>query len=412
MDPSERPSPEIAFAIACLSTLWHPDVPLRSHLEAVDDWRFFLRLIHHHQVLPIVYRALTQAKLLPWVPAPIQQKLIKRSQLSTQHNLQLFAETLRLVEAFQQANIRAIPLKGVLLAAQLYDSKALRQVRDIDILIEPQSYPLVKTLLEQRGYQPEKQEAQTWSATYEQIYLHQQGEMNWWHEQRQVTVDIHLRLCRNPHALPIRFEAVWATAVPVSWPQGGHISTLSIDHQVLFLSVHGANHQWSKLLWLTDLALLTQRAARLNLDWQSVFVQAKNLGIERAIAQGLTLTQQLFGITIPPPWAQVCQTKSVQFPVAVALKAILQPVFEQPGTLTTPPLSLRQIYQELSYTMSLRQSWQYKFSCITRLLITAKDWQILRLPSYLWFLYIPLRPILYSYRWINHHFVNPIRDEV
>jgi hypothetical protein len=134
-----------------------------------------------------------------------------------------------------------------------------------------------------------------------------------------------------------------------------------------------------------------------------VFDQAEKLGVLRSLGQGLNLIDQVFEIPIPYPWQTVCNSKAVRFLAStVVTQRLTQPEFEKPGTLTTPPVSFRSIGQELRYTTYLQSRWRYKLSCLMRLLISAKDWQILPLPSYLWFFYIPLRPLLYGYRWFKH----------
>ncbi len=397
-------SPELVFAIACIQKLWQSDSALELKLAAITDWKLFLQLAHNHQLTPIIYRALAEAKLLAAIPEFAQKNLMKRSQYCTQHNLQLAAKTLQLIDYFADAGIRTLPLKGSLLAVQLYGNKVLRQSRDIDLWIEPNAYPNVKILLRSLGYCYARSESESWSTRLEALYLSQQGEMTWWDEASRTTVDIHLRLFTNSQALPISFEGAWAGASSLPFQKLGlqqnrAVNLLSMEHQALFLSVHGAKHQWSRLLWLTDLALMVQNASQLDLVWHSVFDQAEQLGVSRSLGQGLNLIEQAFEIPIPDPWHTVCKSKSVRFLASTIVTQLqTQAEFEQPGTLTTPPVSFRRIGQELRYTTYLQSRWRYKLSCLMRLLISAKDWQILPLPSYLWFFYIPLRPILYGYR--------------
>jgi hypothetical protein len=381
-------------------------VPPKTLTDRIDrrlDWVRAIEFGQQHRLLAIIYQVLLEGGCLQELPLEVREKLVRQQQKTVRRSLQLTAETLHLVKNFDRAGICTLPLKGPLLAWQLYGDLSLRSTGDIDLAIAPTTYPKAKEVLRDLGYCYRWDVCETWSEDQETTYLKQQGEITWIHPSSKIAIDLHLRWNRNVELFPLKFDRAWKSATWLSLQPQAKIRVLAPEYQVLYLSIHGANHRWSRWLWLVDLAALTH--PKHQIDWQQVWHQAAELHSLRSVAQGLQLVSQLFGVEITTVWHDCCQTSAVQYLVSAVTPAITNSKPEPlPGDLTTPPLSPVQIWRELQYVTRLQSRWRYKLSCITRLLFSAKDWQVLPLPNWLSPLYIILRPLFYVYRWIRHKF--------
>lgn len=393
---SQFANAELSLMIACVQRFLHSHIDLDATIECVEDWPLFLRICDSHKVSCVIHSVLLETNKITDLPSVVKQRLIQKRQLVSQRSLQLMAETLKLLEIFTTSGVRAIPLKGTVLATQLYGQKSLRQSADIDLLIEPNAYPIVQSLLRERGYQYFFPDATAWPSALEQLYLTHNGEITWVNQHQKIFIDIHLRLCMNKYALQIDFEQLWETTdtfmIQSSSHQRQSVRTLSMNHQILFLSVHAAKHYCSKLLWLTDLALILQQSTAFSIDWQHIYHQAHTLGVSRSVAQTLQLIDQVLDVSIPYPWHKFCQTQPVQSLVSASITRIRSlELNEKHQELTTLPLITRNFFQDLMYTMLLQNRILYKLSCMIRFLYSAKVWEILSLPRYFNLLNFPFR---------------------
>jgi hypothetical protein len=76
----------------------------------------------------------------------------------------------------------------------------------------------------------------------------------------------------------------------------------------VLICIHGAKHFWERLTWVADVAAMASREPRL--DWEMVFVSAKEVGAERMLHVALRLVQELLRTELP---ARVAATVAEDF---------------------------------------------------------------------------------------------------
>ncbi|MFN5607686.1 MAG: nucleotidyltransferase family protein, partial [Bacteroidota bacterium] len=101
-----------------------------------------------HRIRPVVYRVLLNTI------APEQFKTLLKNELHsiTLKNFELAKETERIVKKLEDANVLAVPYKGVAFSKQFYGDISMRESSDIDLAIDPTSLLAIKPLLEGDGY--------------------------------------------------------------------------------------------------------------------------------------------------------------------------------------------------------------------------------------------------------------------
>jgi Uncharacterised nucleotidyltransferase len=369
--------------------------PLRLESRSGDDfdWADAMRLAARHRLFPLVYHALNTANCP--VPPQTKQQLTQRYYRLTQHSFGLMAETLRLLNLLSAVGIRVLPLKGPLLALQAYGDPAVRTSHDIDLLIDSTYYGQTKGLLQELGYRYRWQECENWSQQQEQLYLQQRGAIGWYHTGRSISLDLHVCWFQSHQFLPLTFDRIWQASESLAIQGQGVFPVLSTEHQILYLCVHGAKHYWNRLLWLADILALSNTNP--SLDWQVLYEQAAQLYTLRPVAQALLLLHEMFGQEIPLPWRTLCRSPLVKELAAIATTAIVTPEPDA-GHLSKATISLVEAWQSWTYRAKLQPRLSYKVSCASHLLFSAKDWKRFPLPTFLWPLYIVLRPIFYGYR--------------
>lgn len=401
-----RTDAEFIFLIDCLKSFLsqNSDNILNKKLSEKElasmNWHQLEQLTYSHRLLPVVHQRLQDNNLIQAIPSQTAQALANKKQQMVRRNLSLSINTLKLLKSFHLSGIRALPLKGSLLGLQVYNNLALRTPGDIDLLVEPAQSDRILDLLETLGYHWPL--AKEWTPTQQKLYIAQQGEVSCISKENGISLDLHFRWSGNAQLFTLPFEQAWQRATLLKVSEAHSPRVLCLEHQLLYLSVHGAKHEWERLSWLLDIAMLIQQP----INWEIVRTEAKQLGIQRPVSQALALVHELFEIDIPEAWStdgwMERDCVSINWLASIA-QTSLQNNRLKPATshLSRPPVAPSVMLRQLRYRMKLKPNMLYKLTCLWRLLLSPKDWQVLDLPEPLWFLYVLLRPVFYVWRAIR-----------
>jgi hypothetical protein len=348
------------------------DADIRRAAVDVADWSHLLDQAAGHGMTPLLYACLSQASP-DLVPAPILGRLRESFHAVARGNLKLAAELVRLVALFDRAGIEVVPFKGPAVAWSLYQSPALRQMSDLDLLIRPCDTSRTIDLLISAGYQPPQYPIDLrFFQPYRQMEL-TSGSTG-------VAVDLHWslsppHLCDRPD-----MEGVWTRLAPVQ-VAGRAVRTLGNADLLIFLCIHGAKHVWRSLHWLADLARLIDRA---EMDWDGLIAQARARRISRMVFAGLLLAVDLLAASVPAD--VVNEARADPAASRIAARAQRRIVTNLPFETT--------IREEFLFQLSLIERTADKLRyCWGRFNPTVADRESLRLPAFLFPAYYAFRPL-------------------
>ncbi|HEX4410992.1 MAG TPA: nucleotidyltransferase family protein [Xanthobacteraceae bacterium] len=312
-------TPVFELIAACCQ--WPPsqsrNAAIRAAAGRVTDWDDFLSALKRQRVAGLVHSALLLAEA-PY-PTAIASTLARRARSITQRSLILMAETLRLQALFEAAYIPVLALKGVALAQLAYGSVLAKEGRDIDLLVPPEYAEASLQLLEDEGYalsSPTRflNGAQRRNLiTYgKEIELRRKGP--------DLLVELQWRTANNPQLLQ-GIDARSSTQT-VKLPDGS-VRTLAPDDLFAYLSVHGAQHSWSRLKWLADVNAL---AAAEGTDLEHLYRHAERAGAGICAGQTLLLCKRILALPLPSTLAdKLLQDKRVRRLVNIGEAAITSP---------------------------------------------------------------------------------------
>jgi hypothetical protein len=353
------------------------------------DWEVFLRLVDRHRVYPFVYRHL--AGFAPGrIPNYLVKELSDRVEKNTRHALTLTGEVVRLFKLLLQSDIPLIPLKGPVLALQIYEDVGLRHAGDLDLLVLPQHVEEADQILCDEGY---KRLNPDFSLTPRQLalFLRVGDHFMYYHDGRQIKVELHWWWNSNPYLFPLDMEQVWKHGQTVAVADA-QVKTLVTDDLLLYLCSHGARHVWSRLFWACDVAALVRKNP--SFDWTRLMARAMDLNVGRSLAEGLIMLNLLFGDRLPDAvQVYVKEDRIVGRMVDMSLKSLVMPLGN-----SAHELFLGQ-FRNKRHALKLYSKPLYKLSCLTSLCTSPRDWSFLRLPDVLFPLYFVLRPFLWFWRW-------------
>jgi hypothetical protein len=289
--PGDEAACELLRAVACWPSA-SDAAQLRSLAGKIQDWDALIALARGHRVAPVLYACLSGLEIP--LPESASRELHAEQQRVLLHNLASAAELVALLALFDGARIRAMPFKGVVLAATAWGDLTSRPGGDLDLLLDEQNIEPAIRLLYDRGYRlrtvpgPDGTEIDS-GENERQLLRPSDGllvELRW-----------RLDMVSTRFGLYLGLDWVWPSRGAATLA-GAAVPTLSADAALLMLCMHGCRHGWSRLVWIMDVARMAGASA--GLDWDAMMREARRVGLERALALGMLLAHQVAGATLPP----------------------------------------------------------------------------------------------------------------
>ncbi|MDB9518336.1 nucleotidyltransferase family protein [Roseofilum reptotaenium CS-1145] len=350
------------------------------------NWDDILYLVSYHGLIPLFYWTIKEFK--DRVDIAFFEVIHSEFKQNACRNLSLTQELIKIIRLFERQNIPVLAFKGPVLAEIAYQNLGLRQFLDLDILIPEEAVAQASQTLIKQGYLPQF-EFKGWQ---EHQYTQIRPEHNFYSPQKEVHLDLHWSLISSALSFHENPQLIWEDENYQDRVQLANqtLLTLSPEALLLFLCVHGAKHDWSHLSWVCDIAELLNRYR--DLDWQWIDRQMGHLGTQTMLELGLWLAYHYLDAPIPEQWrTHLANNRKIQ--------DIARLVEEQWFNLRSDTDSFKLMGQIYVQTMdSWRDRLWYWFDYVAT--PTPLEWEILPLPSGLFFFYYPFRllRLLWKYR--------------
>jgi hypothetical protein len=183
------------------------------------------------------------------------------------------------LRGFNESNVLVLPLKGPMLAEQLYGSVTLRVSRDLDILVSQADQPRAEAVLTSMGFAP--------------------GPADDYHRpwrRKSTTVELHHNV-ENPLAFNFHVEGAIRRALPAAF-QGQPCVRLTPEDELLFLCLHAARHRYERLSLISDLQLAFEKLPLTENGWCP---RPEAAELNNLLVLGLAMARRLQpGLTVPP----------------------------------------------------------------------------------------------------------------
>jgi hypothetical protein len=288
-----RPDAHTGLLLACL----HQDpARLGAHgLPAPEshEWRALADLAAVQRVRPIVHRRLRMLPADRQPPEAVLRELETASRQTGLRNLRFHGEVAAIARTLSDRGVPLIVLKGAHLVASFYESVALREMSDIDVLVHPDHLQQAVDAAVGRGYAP----ATGSSIDVDPAIGHHLARLL---RPGVAGVEIHWSITppADPHAIDP--AGLWKRAVPVTIG-GVRILGLSAEDLLLHLCFHlSYQHQFRfGLRPFCDIAAVIARVGD-RLDWPGLAERADAWGWRRGVYLSLRLAGELVGAAVPP----------------------------------------------------------------------------------------------------------------
>jgi len=354
-----------------------------EHWELLQevDWHKFIELARHHRVFPTISQRLQNRKP-PYVPQFVTSLFQRDYYRNTLSMLALSGEMEQLATTFSTGGIKALFLKGPVIAADLYGDVSLRTSCDLDVLVELNQVEAAQKLLLERGYEKDEYIE---TILNDWTWRHHHYVYN--HPQKEIKVEVHWRLNPFPSREP-KFEELWERrrqSALINRP----IYYLGGEDLFLFLVSHGARHGWARLRWLLDIKQLSNQ----KLDWTVLPALLHKFQLAAVGGQALWLASRLIGAPLREEMKPLLQSRRAEWLAEDALFYIRRKV-----NLHSPPVPRDVESYHKKYLFALMPLGQRLKFVASMLHPYPEDARTLPLPKRLHFLYFPLRPFLLVWR--------------
>ena len=222
---------ELRLILSCLRVVADQDA--EKQIEALSrrvmDWDAFIKLSDRHRVFSLVYSDLKRFAGNS-IPKIVLTHLKNRFYRNAQQVLTKTAELVRIVKRFDQNNIPVLPLKGPVLALQVFGNVGLRHVGDLDIMIPAECVKKAENFLQQEGYRRTYPGFDLTPGQHSHYTLHSKH-FGFYNQDRKISIELHWRLGSNPYLFPLQFDAIWKDRQTVRLG-GANVAALSLEHTI------------------------------------------------------------------------------------------------------------------------------------------------------------------------------------
>ncbi|MGE0090666.1 MAG: nucleotidyltransferase family protein [Bacteroidales bacterium] len=358
-----------------------PDKSEISSLVKNMNWNLFIDLVLKHRMVSHIYK---YSQLLEeFIPSEVVETI---KQFKLDQSGKSLSYTAFLIQIHQHLVENTIPhcfFKGPLLSLELYQDVGFRNFGDIDILVEKKNVEKAKQIIESLGF----------SCIYPRIKLtDRQRKINYTlshhyhfkHQHKNSDIELHWSITnpqsffgKNTSEIIENTEKIKITNIIVPY--------ISKIDNLVFLAAHGSIHQWYRLFWLKDFSVLLSKT---NLkDLEMAFILSKSLKLEKCFLQACQMSHIIYKTEMP---SFLKSTKKEEYLIQIPLKSIYLNELKQQG--------LKGKFMYVFYRLKLKPSIKYYFDLIYRLRTHLSDWETLKIPNRLFFLYYIFRPFLLIYK--------------
>jgi hypothetical protein len=345
---------EWAVLLECASPT--PDAQRFGELASTADWSRLLALAEEHGVLGHLAASLSKHNE-NIVPAEKRSSLVELYRAQVFRTLGMTRELFRLLELFAGKNIGSLVVKGPVLAVDAYGDPAIRSYGDLDLLVRQRDIRRATEVFLAAGYEATVPLSAIEARKIPGQYLFSRPDS-------RLLVELHndVTLRYFPRRLPIEEFFARQTRVRLD---GHEVPALSVEDELVYVSVHGATHLWERLGWIADVAALVTRQR--DIDWQATSKTARQVGAERMLATGLCLASDLLHARLPAPVLTAVRKDVGAVKLAATVRSRLA------GASNAPPT----LFERAAFRLRMRGSGFSAPAYLLRLSLspTEEDWK-------------------------------------
>jgi hypothetical protein len=198
------------------------------------------------------------------------------------------------IDALATNGIDALPYKGPILALQAYGDPSIRESRDLDLFIRHDDFWNALAVLGRLGYRSEaivglrpRRIADYYAYNGHDILF----------ADDKLPVEPHWALAPRTFCTEFDSAEIFERAISLETAEGRRFRCFAPEDTLLTAAMHGGKEQWSRLVWVADIAALLH--AHPSLDWSAALERAREAGCLRMTLLAAELARDLLAARLP-----------------------------------------------------------------------------------------------------------------
>jgi len=278
-----------------LLVVGHQRAELAARISSLSttEWETLLNEVKAQHLETFFYQELRRLGGATAVPSLLRDQLVEQHRQQTYRNFQLYQEFFRIHDALAAAGMPAIPLKGMHVAATVYENIGERAVGDLDILIPLDALELIAEHAAELGYTPTKPvmlETVTRTSHHLPPFVHRE---------KKILVEWHWHIAPPQRHHHLAIDPFWRRARIISLA-GKETLTFSPE-DLLCHTAHHLSYQHEFSFGMRSLCDIRHIVAcyRDSLDWDAVVARTRTWQLERGFYLAFRIAREFFAADIP-----------------------------------------------------------------------------------------------------------------
>lgn len=276
----------------------HPDNQdlgqINDLILQVKDWDYLISTIIDRGIGPLMYKKLPLLSNSHIIPDTVRTKLQQSYYITFSRSTMLYAHFSKAVNAFNEAGIKVIALKGIYLSEHLYIDSGLRQFSDIDLLVNEEDGIKCISILEQIGYKPSGFKVSEFVKTHTEI-IHFPPMIS-----NGVSIEIHTKLHKKREVYSMDMESVWKNAIQTTI-NGAEVFALDLYNQLIYLCLHLDKHFKGGHVQFTcfnDITNFLEKHKEI-IQWEQLISTCKWYQCENVVFEYLIMVNRYINAALP-----------------------------------------------------------------------------------------------------------------
>lgn len=325
----------------------------RGYIPQPDEnWNRLFHLARRHKFRTRLSSALLDhANQLPPSVAEQCQLFQREHMVAAVHRLAVIRE---MNEALATVNVRPIVVKGLAAGRDV----RLRDIGDIDIILAEADAGKAIAALVAAGFAPKFTLAEKGFSRWREV---RDLGKDFTLYRRDLPIEIHWRYTHVRRLLPVEFANELDGTQELRIDPYTTILTLAPLASFVYLSVHGAVHQWSRLHWLADIPPALGELS--DPDQKRLLCWAASSGLLNVLLLGTALSERLMRHRAPGRFADaIAHGPKLNSMIRHCLEHIVaeRPIWESPAGATVSARPAVQRINQMLFGLKLRDRWGYR----------------------------------------------------
>ena len=366
---------EIILIIECCR-LSQDSKLIEEKISLIKNWDEFISLAYSHGVFPLVYQVLKKHE--DKIPLNTFAFMKQTYMNLVKTNMLMTSELIKVSKLLEENGIKAISFKGPTLSQMAYGDVVSRQYVDLDILVDDDRLLDSIEILRNNEYSLEDDFKLDLLKKNRSIFHDVTLRKN-----NIVNIELHWRLFSDEYMTGISDLNIKENLRPFEY-QNQTLNVFDNEIQILYLSIHGAKHNWERIEWLVDIVRFIENNT---MNWKRLLDFIEKTKTEKILFSTFYLCKTILDLSLP----KEIEEKIEKSNILKFSKRFEQFFYKNFNYMLEHDVESKKISK---IQFDILHGYKNKLLFILALLKpTELDYQSVNLPKYMSFLYYLIRPI-------------------